>query len=864
MIARFRPILCCCVATILGALPVAAQHFPSNDSLTALLRSRFGPRSVGAVLAVLEADGTTRIVTHGSAGLGAKPLGPKSVFEIGSITKVFTGILLADLVDRGLVSLQDPVAKHLPAGVKVPTRNGREITLLDLATHRSSLTRMPTNMVPDGANPYPPYTIEQLYAYLGEHQLRRDIGSEYEYSNIAVALLGHVIERVAGAPYEQLVQERILRPLGMTLTGTKVEGSIREWMTVGHDENGFVAPYRGWPDLPAMGALRSNAEDLLRFIAANTGPPQSQLERVIRSAHEVRNSLSANTDIGLNWQVMKFGSKRIIGHGGATEGFRAFIGFDPETGVGAVFLANSNASMSDLVLHLINPNIPLSGAPVAERVEIDVAEPVLRRYIGDYELRPTFGINVTLENGALFAQATGQEKRPIFPESDTKFFYRAVNAQLTFTRDSSGAVTGLILHQGGREQPGRKRVAPGIPIVSGADTATLPGRRISIPSRLLGGERALRILTPAGYELSQSTRYPVLFVLETARPLHHATTVVRSMAQNQNAPEMIVVHVSGVASTRERSTLAKFLGEELQPWVAREYRTAPFSVLVGPADLLAATTAFPAEVAIGPDQSRAAFRGRQQALVRTADPYVALGETLKWLFDGWALPNLDTLAAQPGGVGWAAIDAHFAKLSERFGYTVVPHEDVADDAAGALARQRRFDDAVRVLERNRDLHPGSAVVWNHLGDAYRFVCRWPESKEHYRKARDLARAMSYGNVSNYEMELSRITQEIESGKPCTPPGTPRVSVTVDEAMLRTYVGEYEFSAVMTVVVTLESGILYAHPTGQSKVALRAESDTKFFTDTASLQLSFTKDGSGTVTGMTLHQGSRDVPGRKVK
>ena len=868
MISRFRQTLLWCAAAMVTAVPVPAQHFPSNDSLTALIRPRVENGGVGMVLGVIEADGSTRIVSYGSAGLDAKPLGPKSVFEIGSITKVFTGILLADLVDRGLVSLQDPVAKHLPASAKAPTRNGRQITLLDLATHRSSLTRMPTNMVPDGANPYPTYTIDQLYSYLAEHQLRRDIGSEYEYSNIAVALLGHLIERVAGAPYEQLVQERILRPLGMSMTSTKVEGPIREWMAVGHDERGFVAPYRGWHDLPAMGALRSNAEDLLRFIAANTGPPESRLERVMRSAHEVRNSVNPNADIGLNWQIMKFGSRKIIAHGGATQGFRAFIGFDPDTRVGAVALANYPAAMADLVLHLINPNIPLSGAAVAERVEIDLPETVLRRYVGDYELRPAFAINVTLENGALFAQATGQGKLPIFPESETKFFYRAVNAQISFTRDATGAVTGLVLHQGGREQPARRRVAPGVPLASAEETAAaLPGRKVSIPSRLLGGERALRILTPPGYELSQSTRYPVLYVLETERPLHHAATVARSMAQSQNAPEMIVVHVHGAPSAAERTAYVKFLSDELQPWVAREYRTVPFAVLVGRADLLAATTAFQAEVAIGADHTaRGSFRGRQQQQpsAGSADPHAALGESLKWLFDGWALPDITDLAAQPGGAGWATIDAHFARLSERFGFAAVPHEDIADNAAGALVRQRRFDDAVRVLEKNRELHPGSARVWNHLGDAYRAMCRWPESREHYSKAHDLARAMSYANVSNYAMELSRITQEIESGRTCTRAGTPRASVTVPEAILKSYVGEYAFSPRMSVVVTLEAGTLYAHPTGQSKGPLRAESETKFFRETDNLQLTFTKDGSGAVTGMTLHQGGRDVPGRKVK
>jgi|GEM_PF-392981 len=838
MLVSMRQTLLCCAVSILCAVPALGQHFPSSDSLTALVKARVGNSGVGMVLGVMEADGTTRIVWHGSAGLDAKPLGPKSVFEIGSITKVFTGILLADLVERGQVSLSDPISRHLPPGTKVPTRNGRQITLLDLATHRSSLTRMPTNIVPEGNNPYPKYTIAQLYAYLAEHQLRRDIGSEYEYSNIAVALLGHLIERVAGAPYEQLVQERILRPLGMSMSSTKVEGPVKEWLTVGHDERGFQAAYRGWHDLPAMGAIRSNALDLLRFVAANTGPPENRLERVMRSSHEVRDSVAPNVDIGLNWQIRKIGNRRIIGHGGATQGFRAYLAFDPDTRVGAVALANYPASLADLVVSLINTGVPLSGV-VADRAEIDLPETVLRQYVGDYELRPAFSINVTLENGGLFAQLSGQGKLAIFPESEAKFFYRAVNAQLSFTRDASGAVTGLILHQGGREQPARRRTAPGVSIATAQEiAAALPGRKISIPSKALGGERALRIQTPAGYELSQSSRFPVLLIPETERPLYQAASVAGSLAQRQQAPQMIVVHVAGVPAAAERAAFAKFLSEELVPWVSREYRTVSYNVLAGSTDLLAATSGFQAEIPVGDE--------------------TALDDGLKRLFDGWALSDLTKLAADTGTAGWATIDAHFARLSERFGFKAVPHEDIADNAAGVLVQQRRFDAAIRVLEKNRELHPGNAEVWNHLGDGYRVLCRWPESKEHYTRAHELARAMAYTNLSSYASELDRITQEIASGKSCTSPTAPRATVTVPAAILAGYVGEYAFSARLSLVVTLENGILYGQITGQGKAPLRAESETRFFMEGIANQFTFTKDG------VTLHQGGRDVPGRKVR
>ena len=122
---------------------------------------------------------------------GARPLGPRSVFEIGSINKTFTGTLLADMVNKNEVALADPISKYLPAGVTAPSRNGRSITLLDLATHRSGLPRLPDNHTPaDRANPYADYTIEKLYAFLSKHELRRDPGAEGEYSNLGSGTAG--------------------------------------------------------------------------------------------------------------------------------------------------------------------------------------------------------------------------------------------------------------------------------------------------------------------------------------------------------------------------------------------------------------------------------------------------------------------------------------------------------------------------------------------------------------------------------------------------------------------------------------------------------------------------------------------------
>ena len=199
--------------------PGPQQHFPSDAAIQALIQSRVDEnRAVGIVVGVMEPDGSTRIFAAGEAGPDAQPLGERSVFEIGSTTKVFTAILLADMVAKGEVAFDDPVAKFLPEGeVTMPTRGGKEITLLDLSTHRSALPRMPDNFTPaDETNPYVDYTVKQMYEFLSTHELRRDIGAEAEYSNLGVGLLGHVLARVNGSSYEELVRERILDPLGMS------------------------------------------------------------------------------------------------------------------------------------------------------------------------------------------------------------------------------------------------------------------------------------------------------------------------------------------------------------------------------------------------------------------------------------------------------------------------------------------------------------------------------------------------------------------------------------------------------------------------------------------------------------------------
>ena len=443
-----------CILSFAGCAkesPAPQHNFPSDADIQALIQSRVDDKgAIGIVVGVMEADGSTRIFAAGEAGIDARPLGDSSVFEIGSITKVFTATLLADMVAKGEVAYGDPVARFLPKDeVTMPTWDGKEITLLDLATHRSALPRMPNNFAPaDASNPYADYTVAQMYEFLSNHELRRDIGAEAEYSNLGVGLLGHVLARVSGTTYEELVRERILDPLGMSNTAIALTDHMRQWLVKGHDQAGNVTSNWDVATLEGAGGLRSDMNDMLKFIAANTGPAGSPLEEAMRDSHDVRNSLGGNMEIGLNWIIMTGGDETVIWHNGGTGGYHSFAGFDPDKGVGAVVLTNSSHDTDDIGLHLLNSTLPLREPPI-ERAEVTVPAETLETYVGDYQLATDFILTITVNDGTIWAQATGQPNIQIYPESETEFFYTVVDAQITFEVEDSGDVSGLVLHQGG-------------------------------------------------------------------------------------------------------------------------------------------------------------------------------------------------------------------------------------------------------------------------------------------------------------------------------------------------------------------------------------------------------------------------------
>src|ERR1041385_7596549 len=203
----------------------------SDDEIREILVKRIDQQkqAVGIVVGVIEPAGR-RVVAYGNLAAGdPRTLDGDTIFEIGSVTKVFTSLLLADMVNRKEVTLDDPAAKYLPENVKMPERNGKSITLLDLSTHSSGLPRVPANLNPkDPANPYADYTVEDLYQFLSGYTLPREPGSEIEYSNLGAGLLGHILAQRAGTDYGTLVRVRITEPLGMPDTGIALSSPMKQ------------------------------------------------------------------------------------------------------------------------------------------------------------------------------------------------------------------------------------------------------------------------------------------------------------------------------------------------------------------------------------------------------------------------------------------------------------------------------------------------------------------------------------------------------------------------------------------------------------------------------------------------------------
>lgn len=428
--------------------PPAAPPTSAPVTLQALL-DRYVAANPGAALIVGVVNGDK--VSIYRAGTIPSGLNERTEYQIGSVTKTFTATLLALMVADGSVGLDDPIAKYLPPGVTAPSYHSRKIRLIDLAEQNSGLPAIPDNLaMTDILNPYAGYTPEKLHAFLTGYHLTRSPGTQYQYSNVGVGLLGDLLAYQAKTSYDTLLRQRILEPLGLHETTLTPTAAQRARLAPGFGVENDPQPPWDFPELAAAGGLYSDLHDMLIWLRANMAAPRGVLGPEMASAHTPRfpTDFDGTQRIGLIWMHSELAG--FTWHNGQTGGYHAFIGFDRAQQIGVVMLANvADIGLDKIGVHVLVPSVPV---PIA-RVSINVASDALDRLTGTYQMGPGITMTIARYGRGLSTQVSGQPPFPIYATSPTEFFLKAFDAQLTFDVDAQGKATRVTLHQNGRNLP---------------------------------------------------------------------------------------------------------------------------------------------------------------------------------------------------------------------------------------------------------------------------------------------------------------------------------------------------------------------------------------------------------------------------
>lgn len=379
----------------------------------------------------------------------SEPPTDDTIYEIGSISKVFTGILLADAVVSGAVKLQTPIGEISTAIAEANPVVASSIELLHLSTHSSGLPRMPSNLAPkDPLDPFADYDRTLLIDFMKAVRPDAKPGTPSGYSNLAVGLLGELLAMKSGTSYQELLANVVTKPLGMADTATTVDEAARPRLAPPHLASGDLGREWHFDALAGAGAIRSTSKDMLRFVEAQLNPPEGKLGEAIELAW--RQHADAKGDafaMGLGWHIARDGSTRW--HNGQTDGYHSMMFVNRDLRAGVVVLSNSPAVEIDVlgetiirVIAGIEPQpIAIPGASVDESV--------VKRLVGRYQLVPGFVLNVTANGKRLFVQATGQQQLTLVPQSETKWSIVGVDAVVEFELPEEGNAPSVTLHQNG-------------------------------------------------------------------------------------------------------------------------------------------------------------------------------------------------------------------------------------------------------------------------------------------------------------------------------------------------------------------------------------------------------------------------------
>ncbi len=435
------------------------------DSLESLLEKRLAGDRSGVCAAAVYIDGErSEMAAYCADPDNARELGADSRFEIGSISKAFLGLLVARMVERGELDLDQPVAELLSTDSPLPEYEDRPIRVIDLLTHTSGLPRLPDNFeIADPNNPYADYTPEKLLDDLAAAELESAPGERYVYSNFGYMVLSLALVHHTGKPLAELFDEQIFKPLGMnqtSLSGSTVQG---------HGGPGRKASNWGFhPDLGGVGAIRSTPADMTRWLQALLGRHEGPLKNALSRAGKTLNEPNGEPQ-GYAWAFIPLGERQVMAHDGGTGGFSSIAIVDPENDRASLVLMDTTmvmrGSLGDLALHLVDRDFEMQEPlPAAEAVTGIDLEPYAGRFALYDDEGPFMGdfiVEFSIEDEELHIQASSggqvQPKLPMVAEGDGRFTIAELDLTIDFVHAEDGRVERLDFSQGPLELRGERQ-----------------------------------------------------------------------------------------------------------------------------------------------------------------------------------------------------------------------------------------------------------------------------------------------------------------------------------------------------------------------------------------------------------------------
>lgn len=434
---------------------IAQDKFKHEQKIASLVEPYLTHGKVNSVSIGVIADGQTWKRSFGSLTTDdTRSADEKTLYEIGSISKVFTSILLAEAIESGKLKLDDPISTVMTDLAKTNPAVGNSITFRHLSHHMSGLPVMPTNIAPaDPTNPFKGYDRAMLTEYMNSAVPAREPGTDYEYSNLAAGLLGDLLSQQAGVSYEALLKEKITGPLGMkdtTLTLSKDQSA-----RFAPPHNSALLPDKAWDfdALAGCGAIRSNVDDMLLFAQASMNAPDGPIGKALELAwKQHKPAAKGNRAMGLGWMIAGDGSTRW--HNGQTGGYHCMILVSRDLKCATVMLCNTAEMQLDALAEQIFQTLAgLDVKPKTFEKEFKVDPQVAKRLEGKYQLAPGIVVTVQVKEGRMMAQLTGQQFLGLSPKSETEWKYQAVDATLKFELPETGNSPMVTLFQNGQELP---------------------------------------------------------------------------------------------------------------------------------------------------------------------------------------------------------------------------------------------------------------------------------------------------------------------------------------------------------------------------------------------------------------------------